>query len=100
MRLMAKPLGVTERAFLQVVGNAARAAKREDLPTPAGAPAPRAKGPAKAQPTPEAPPAPAFDVDEFRRRRREHELAARLDELARRNAARFDVHVQLGRRDE
>jgi hypothetical protein len=63
--------------------------RREDLPTPAGAPAPRAKGPAKAQPTPEAPPAPAFDVDEFRRRRREHELAARLDELGRRNAEAF-----------
>ena len=28
-------------------------------------------------------------VDEFRRRRREHELAARLDDLARRNAALF-----------
>jgi hypothetical protein len=45
--------------------------------------------PAKAQPTPEAPPAPAFDVDAFRRRRREHELAARLEELGRRNQALF-----------
>ena len=97
---MDKPLDATAKGFLVTVGNAARMAKRDDLPTPARAPAPRAKGPAKAQPTPEAPPAPAFDVDEFRRRRREHELAARLDELARRNAARFDVHVQLGRRDE
>jgi hypothetical protein len=87
---MDKPLDAAARAFLLTVGNAARAlARREDLPTPAGAPAPRAKGPAKAQPTPEASPAPAFDVEEFRRRRREHELAARLDELARRNAALF-----------
>jgi hypothetical protein len=83
---MAKPLGATERAFLQVVGNAARAAKREDLPTPAGAPAARAKGPAKAQPAPEAPPAPKVDIDAFRRRQREHERAARLDRLARSNA--------------
>ena len=83
---MAKPLGATERAFLQVVGNAARAAKREDLPTPAGAPAPRAKGPAKAQPTPEAPAEPKVDIDAFRRRQREHERAARLERLARSNA--------------
>jgi hypothetical protein len=37
----------------------------------------------------EAPPLPPVDVDEFRRRRREHELAARLDELGRRNSEAF-----------
>jgi hypothetical protein len=54
---MTQPLDGTARAFLLTVGNAARAvARREDLPTPAGAPAPRAPDPANAQPTPEARP--------------------------------------------
>jgi hypothetical protein len=35
------------------------------------------------------PPLPPIDVDEFRRRWREREPAARLDELGRRNAALF-----------
>jgi hypothetical protein len=101
---MAKPLGATERAFLQVVGNAARAAKREDLPTPAGAPAPRAKGPAKAQPTPEAPAEPKVDIDQFRRRMREHERARRLEQLGRFNAAAWleqgAMVRRMGWRDE
>jgi hypothetical protein len=87
---MTQPLDAIAKGFLVTVGNAARAmAKREDLPKPARAPAPRAKGPAKAQPTaPEAPPPlPTFDVDEFRRRMPDHEQAARLERLARSNAA-------------
>jgi hypothetical protein len=95
---MAKPLGATERAFLVTVGNAAKAtAKREDLPTPARAPAPRAKGPAKAQP-PEAPAEPKIDIDAFRRRQREHERAARLEQLCQRNAAAWGEQVAIVRR--
>ena len=89
---MDRPLDGTARAFLLTIGAAARSAPRGKA-RPASARI-------EAQPTPEAPPAPAFDVDAFRRRRREHELAARLEELARRNAARFDVHVQMGRRGD
>jgi hypothetical protein len=63
--------------------------RREDLPTPAGAPAARAKGPAKAQPTAPEPPQPPIDVDAFRARMRDHERARRLDELGRRNAEAF-----------
>ena len=80
---MAKPLGATERAFLQVVGNAARAAaKREGQPTSL------ASDPA---PTPRSLPAaePKVDIDAFRRRQRAHEQAARLQELASRNANAF-----------
>ncbi len=53
--------------------------------------APAAPDPAKAQlllegpPSPEAAQAPPIDVDEFRRRRREHERAAILDKFARSN---------------
>ena len=36
-----------------------------------------------------SPPQPPIDVDEFRRRRREHERAARLEELGRRNQEAF-----------
>jgi hypothetical protein len=88
---MTRPLDATARAFLATVGNAARLAPRgKARPTPTGTPAPaRLEAQTAAQPTPEAPPAPAFDVDEFRRRRREHELAARLEELGRRNAEAF-----------
>jgi hypothetical protein len=88
---MTRPLDATARAFLFTIGNAARSVPRSKVrQTPAGAPPPaRLEAQTAAQPTPEAPPAPAFDVDEFRRRRREHELAARLDELGRRNAEAF-----------
>jgi hypothetical protein len=87
---MTQPLDGTARAFLLTVGNAARAvARREDLPTSAGAPAQRAPDPAKAQPTPEATPTPPIDLNEMLRRRRERERAARFEELARRNAALF-----------
>jgi hypothetical protein len=49
-----------------------------------------APDPAKAQllleATPSPPALPPIDIDEFHRRRREHERAARLEELGRRNA--------------
>jgi hypothetical protein len=78
---MAKPLGATARAFLQVVGNAARAAKREGQPTSvvASDPAP----PPLSKPVPAEP---KVDIDAFRRRQREHERRARFEELARNNA--------------
>jgi hypothetical protein len=92
---MTRPLDATARAFLLTIGNAARLAPRgKARPAPA-----RLDAQTAAQPT-QNPPQPRVDIDEFRRRMREHERAARLDELARRNAARFDVQVQLGRRDE
>ena len=81
----ARDFGGEARGFLVTIGNAARQAAR-------GRPRPRRAGAAKpveALPLPEAPPSPPVDVDEFRRRRREHELAARLDELGRRNAETF-----------
>jgi hypothetical protein len=85
---MDRPLDGTARAFMLTIGAAARSALRgKARPTSACL-----EAQTKAQPTPEAPPAPAFppvDVDAFRRRMREHERAARFEELARRNAALF-----------
>ena len=79
---MSHPLDETARAFLQVVGNAARAAKREGQPTSVVASDPA--------PTPLSKPVPAepkVDIDEFRRRQREHERRARFEELAAKNAS-------------
>jgi hypothetical protein len=90
---MTRPLDATAHAFLATIGNAARSApKSKARPMPAGAPAPRAPDP------PEAPPAPAFDVDAFRRRMREHELAARFERLASSNAAAWGEQAQMVRR--
>ena len=83
-----RELGPVERGFLRVVGEAAR---RAVLALRTASAAPRPPDLAKAQPLPEAPLVPRIDIDEFRRRRREHELAARLDELGRRNAELFMV---------
>jgi hypothetical protein len=72
-----------EAGFLSTIDAAVRGDRRGE----AGAP-----DPAKAQlllegaPAPEAAQSPPIDVDEFHRRRRERELAARLQELGRRNA--------------
>ena len=68
-----------EAAFLIAIGRAALAGHKA---------APQTEAEATARPVtlPPMPEAPAFDVDEFRRRMREHELAARLEELGRRNA--------------
>ena len=86
----AREFGGDARGFLVTIGNAARMAKRDDLPTLARTSAPRAKGLANAQPTaPEPPPAPTTDINEMFRRRRERERAVRLEELGRRNQEAF-----------
>ncbi len=79
---MPAKLGDMEIAFIIAIGRAALAGHKA---------APQTEDEAKARPatlpsTPEAPPVPWIDVDAFHRRRRESELAARLDELWRRNA--------------
>jgi hypothetical protein len=79
-------LGGLEAGFLSTID----AAVRGDRLGAANVPDPtKAQLLLEATPSPEAPPLPPIDVDQFRRRRREHELAARLDELGRRNAALF-----------
>jgi hypothetical protein len=92
---MTRPLDATARAFLLTIGNAARSTPRgKTRPTSAGAPAPAHL---EAQ-TPEAPALPRVDVDELRRRMREHERAARLERLARSNAAAWGEQVVMVRR--
>jgi hypothetical protein len=75
-------IGDMEAAFLIAIGRAALAGHKA---------APQTEAEATARPVtlPPMPEAPAFDVDAFRRRMREHERAARLEELMRRNAALF-----------
>jgi hypothetical protein len=74
-------LGGLEAGFLSAIDAAVRGDRRGQ----AGAPDPaKAELLLKGSVAPEA--APAIDVEEFRRRRRERELAARLQELDRRNA--------------
>jgi hypothetical protein len=82
---MPTELGDMESAFLIAIGRAALAGHKA---------APQTEDEAKARPAtlpppPAEAPVPWIDVDAFRRRRREHELAARLEELGRRNAALF-----------
>jgi hypothetical protein len=82
---MPPKLGDMETAFLIAIGRAALAGHKA---------APQTEDEAKARPATlpppaEAPPVPWIDVDEFRRRRLEHERAARFEELALRNQARF-----------
>jgi hypothetical protein len=79
---MDRPLDATARAFLQTIGNAAKASSKSKVrQTPAGAPAARPPAPPPAEPPPSAP----VDLNEIFRRRRERERAARLEELGRRN---------------
>jgi hypothetical protein len=79
---MDRPLDGTARAFLQTIGNAAKASSKSKVrQTPAGAPAARPPVPPPAEPPPSAP----VDLNEMFRRRRERERAARLGELGRRN---------------
>jgi hypothetical protein len=77
-------IGDMEAAFLIAIGRAALAGHKA---------APQTEDEAKARPATLPPPAetpvPWIDVDEFRRRQREHERRARFEELARRNAALF-----------
>jgi hypothetical protein len=79
-------LGGLEAGFLSTIDAAVRGDRlgAANVPDPA-----KAQLFLEATPSPEAPPLPPIDVDQFRRRRREHEIAARLEELGRRNAALF-----------
>jgi hypothetical protein len=73
---MTQPLDPEARAFLQAIGNAAKAsAKREARRTPAP--------PSEATP---AAPVPTISLDEMLRRIRERQRAAMLDRLGRSNA--------------
>jgi hypothetical protein len=79
---MDRPLDGTARAFLQTIGNAAKASSKSKVrQTPDGAPAARPPAPPPAEPPPSAP----VDLNEMFRRRRERERAVRLEELGRRN---------------
>jgi hypothetical protein len=76
-------IGDMEAAFLIAIGRAALAGHKA---------APQTEDEAKARPATlpppaEVPPSPWIDADEFRRRMREHERAARFERLARSNAA-------------
>ena len=82
-------MGGLEAGFLSTIDAAARGAGRGD----AGAP-----DVAKAQELLEVtPPQPRVDVDEFRRRMREHEGNARFERLARSNAAAWGEQAQMVR---
>ena len=78
-------MGGLEAGFLSTID----AAVRGDRLGAANVPDPATKAQQLLEATPS--PLPSFDVDEFRRRQREHERAARLEELGRRNAAAFVV---------
>jgi hypothetical protein len=79
-------MGGLEAGFLSTIDAAVRGDRlgAANVPDPAKAQLLR-----EATPSAEAPPLPPIDVDEFHRRRREHERAARLEELSRRNQALF-----------
>jgi hypothetical protein len=80
-------LGGLEAGFLSTI-NAAVRGDRLDAPNVPD-PAAKAQLLLEALPSPEATLVPAIDLDAFHRRRRERELAARFEELGRRNAALF-----------
>jgi hypothetical protein len=82
---MPAKLGDMEIAFIIAIGRAALAGHKAAPQTAEEATA----RPATLPPPAEAPPVPWIDVDEFRRRQRAHEQAARLQELASRNANAF-----------
>ena len=80
-------LGGLEAGFLSTIAAAVRgdrlgAANVPDLAT-------KAQQLLEATPSAEAPPLPIIDIDEFRRRQRERAVAAKLEELGRRNQALF-----------
>jgi hypothetical protein len=94
VRDMPRDLAGLEAGFLSTVDAAVRGRRGA-----AGAPDPaKAQMALAAQPSPEAPPHPPIDVDAFRRRMREHELAARLERLARSNAAAWGEQAAMVRR--
>jgi hypothetical protein len=72
-------LGGLEAGFLSTIDAAARSTARGDAGAPDVA---HAKSLLET-----TPPLPPVDIDAFRRRQREHERAARFEELGRRNAA-------------
>ena len=77
-------MGGLEAGFL----NAVDAAVRGDRPVAANVPDPATKAQQLLEATPSAEtPQPRVDIDEFRRRMREHERRARFEELARNNAS-------------
>jgi hypothetical protein len=80
----AREFGGEARGFLVTIGNAARQAARRETNPRSKPIRPRAPDPAKAPP-PAEPPSAAVDFNELMQRRRERNLAARLDELGRRN---------------
>jgi hypothetical protein len=79
-------MGGLEAGFLSTIDAAVRGDRLDagNVPDPA-----KAQLLLEATPSAEALPAPAFDVDEFRRRRREHERRVRFEELALRNQVLF-----------
>jgi hypothetical protein len=78
-------LGGLEAGFLSTIDASVRGDRLGAANVPDSA---KAQQLLEATPSAEAP-QPRIDVNEFRRRRREHELAARLEELGRRNAEAF-----------
>jgi hypothetical protein len=82
---MPAKLGDMETAFLIAIGRAALAGHKAAPQTEEEAKA----RPATLPPPAEAPPVSWTDVDAFRRRQREHELAARFERLAKANAEAF-----------
>jgi excisionase family DNA binding protein len=78
---MSQPLDATARAFISMIGNAAKASSKRG-------PTPSARRAAAAPPA-EPPPAAPVDLNELLRRRRERERARRLEEFGRRNAEAF-----------
>jgi hypothetical protein len=81
-------MGGLEAGFLSTLDAAVRGERLGGAATPDPAKAQRLLEAMPAAPAPEAVSAPV-DLEAFHRRRREHELAARLDELGRRNAEAF-----------
>jgi hypothetical protein len=82
---MDRPLDGTARAFLQTIGNAAKASSKSKVrQTPAGAPTPARLEQTAAQPSPE-PPQPRVDLNELMRRRAARERARLLEQFGRSN---------------
>ena len=85
-------LGGLKAGFLSTIDAAVRGDRATNVPDPA-----KAQQLLEATPPAEAPALPPIDVDEFRRRMREHERAARFDRLARSNAAAWGEQAGMQR---
>jgi hypothetical protein len=94
-------LGGLEAGFLSTIDAAVRGDRLDaaNVPDPV-----KAQLLLEAAPSAEAPPLPPIDVDEFRRRMRDHERARRLEQLGRSNAAAWleqgAMVRRMGWRDE